>query len=114
MGPNMMWNTRYGHMGNMRGGMMGMMGSGYSYPSETWGVEMTVSPEEAVAGAQAYLDREYPGAIAVESAPFYGYYTMHVLQDGEIIGMLSVHGTRSRVWYHTWHGDFTGMIEEHE
>lgn len=28
--------------------------------------------------------------------------------------MLSVHGTTGQVWYHTWHGDFVQMIEEHE
>ena len=114
MGPNMMWNTRYGHMGNTRGGMMGMMGRGYSYPSEGSELGMTFSPEEAVSAAQAYLDLELPSAIAIEPAAFYGYYTLHVLRDGEIVGMLSVHGTTGQVWYHTWHGDFTGMIGEHE
>lgn len=113
MGPNMMWNTRYGHLGNMRGGMRGMMGGGYYFPSQAEEAEMTVSPEEAVNAAQSYLDRVYPGATAVEPAAFYGYYTLHVLQDGATIGMLSVHGTTGQVWYHNWHGDLIGMIEEH-
>jgi len=74
---------------------------------------MVVTPEEAVITAQAYLDPELPGTTAVEPAAFYGYYTLHVLPDSEIIGMLSVHGTTGQVWYHSWHGDFIGMIEEH-
>lgn len=111
MGPNMMWNTRYGHMGNMRGGMMG---AGYSYPPEVGGAEMDISPEEAIVAAQAYLDIELPGTTAVEPAAFYGYYTLHVLEDSEIVGMLSIHGTTGEIWYHTWHGDFAGIIEGHE
>jgi hypothetical protein len=97
-GPNMMWNVRYGMHGR------GMMGS----PSET----NTLSPEEAVAIAQRWLDANLPGASTEEHAdPFYGYYTIHTLRDGEIEGMLSVHGRTGQVWYHTWHGAFAQMIE---
>ena len=103
MGPNMMWNARYGT--HRRG--MGMWGR----PSET----NTVSPEEAVEIAQRWLDAHRPGATVEEHAdPFYGYYTIHTLKDGEIEGMLSVHGTTGQVWYHTWHGEFIQMAEEGE
>jgi hypothetical protein len=105
-GPNMMWNAKYGHMGG-RGGMMG----GYGTPAG----EMVLSPEEAVQAAQAYLDRVQPGLTADDHADaFYGYYTLHTLRDGQVVGMLSVHGTTGQVWYHTWHGDFIGMAEGHE
>ncbi len=110
-GPNMMWNTEYGHMGGW-GGMMGMMG-GYGYRQPTG--EMTVSPEEAVQAAQVYLDRVESGLTADDHAdPFYGYYTLHTLRDGQVVGMLSVNGYTGQVWYHTWHGDFVGMTEGHE
>ena len=46
--------------------------------------------------------------------PFYGYYTIHTLKDGQIEGMLSVHGTAGQVWYHIWHGRFIQMIGEEE
>jgi hypothetical protein len=46
--------------------------------------------------------------------PFYGYYTIHTLADGEIEGMLSVHGSTGQVWYHNWHGGFLQMIEGEE
>jgi len=39
------------------------------------------------------------------------YYTLHVLNDGQIEGMLSVNGYRGQVWYHSWHGQFVNMIE---
>lgn len=103
-GPNMMWNARYGMM---RWGMMSrwFLSSG----------EMRLSPEEARQRAQAYLDQAMPGAIADEDAdPFYGYYTLHILRDGRIVGMLSVHGATGQVWVHTWHGNFLRMVYGHE
>jgi hypothetical protein len=105
-GPNMMWNAEYGMMGRGRG-MGGMMGS---YATG----EMTLSPEEAVDVAQEWLDTNLAGRTAGEADPFYGYYTLHFLSDGEIEGMLSVHGRSGDVWYHSWHGDFVTMIEGHE
>lgn len=99
-GPNVMWNAKYGHMGSVAG---------------TTG-EMAVSPAEAAELAQAYLDDALPGTTADEEADaFYGYYTLHVLRDGEIAGMLSVNGTTGQVWLHTWHGDFVDMMgHDHE
>jgi hypothetical protein len=87
------------------------MGYGYRQPTG----EMTVSPEEAVQAAQSYLDQIQSGLTADDHAdPFYGYYTLHTLRDGQVVGMLSVNGYTSQVWYHTWHGDFVGMTEGHE
>jgi hypothetical protein len=100
MGPNMMWNARYGM--HSRGGMTG------------GGRETnTISPDEALKVAQRWLDANRPGVAAEQHAdPFYGYYTIHTLEGGDIEGMLSVHGTTGQVWYHTWHGPFIQMIEE--
>ena len=105
-GPNMMWNAEYGMMG--RGsGMMGMMG-GYASG------EMTLSAQEAEDVAQRWLDANLPGRTAGEADEFYGYYTLHFLNDGQIEGMLSVHGNSGDVWYHSWHGDFVAMTEGHD
>jgi len=99
MGPNMMWNTRYGM--HSRTGMMGRSADAN-----------TVSAERAVEIAQRWLDENQPGVDVEEHAdPFYGYYTIHTVKDGQIGGMLSVHGTTGQVWYHTWHGDFVQMVE---
>ncbi len=141
MGPNMMWNLKYGGMGGYMGSsMMGMM-SGYSDNgmmgnSSGFGMmdkiddqaymgfgrmmgnadvpesidEMVVSDEDAVELAQGYLDSFLPGSQADEHAdPFYGYYTIHIEQDGETIGMLSVHGFTGDVFVHTWHGTLIEM-----
>lgn len=100
MGPNMMWNARYGGMAGRRG----MMGRN----SE----ENSISENEALEIAQRWLDTNRPGTVAEEHTdPFYGYYTIHTLRDDEIEGMLSVHGNTGQVWYHTWHGDYIQMIE---
>jgi hypothetical protein len=98
MGPNMMWNTKYG-----------MMGSNYAVTAE-----MPVTPEQAKTLAQRFLDANLPGATIGEADTFYGYYTLHTLRDGQIEGMLSVNGYRGGVWYHDWHGPFIGMEEFHD
>ena len=102
IGPNMMWNARYGM--RRRGGMMGQS-------SET----NTVDETDTLRIAQNWLDKNRPGVVTEEHAdPFYGYYTVHTLGDGDIDGMLSVHGTTGQVWYHTWHGEFVQMVEGDE
>ncbi|MCZ7574363.1 MAG: hypothetical protein M5U01_37915 [Ardenticatenaceae bacterium] len=106
-GPNMMWNTRYGHMGGW-GGMMGRWWNRQGGPE-------TVTAEEALAQAQQWLDANLPGTtVGDEADAFYGYYTIHTLKDGQIAGMLSVNGYTGQVWYHSWHGTFIGMAHEEE
>lgn len=104
-GPNMMWNLRYGmHSG------WGQAVTRWSRPAGSDGVEMTVSVEAARAAAQAYLDANYPGLTVDEEAEaFYGYYTLHILEDEQVAGMLSVNGETGDVWLHHWHGDFMSM-----
>jgi hypothetical protein len=122
-GPNMMWNTEYGMMsgngfsgmigGNMMGGQFGsgmmggnMMGS-FGYAPDA---EINITPGEAVNTAQEYLDAYLPGKTADETADtFPGYYTLHVVEDGETIGMLSVNAYTGQVFLHHWHGDFIEM-----
>jgi len=74
--------------------------------------KMTVSIDDAVDAAQRFLDQYHPGSQADEHAdPFYGYYTIHILKDGDVVGMLSVNGYTSQVFLHTWHGDLLQMSE---
>ncbi len=118
MGPNMMWNLKYSGLNHQQmidsgimGGMMGrngMMG-GYFNGSvlENISPTMSVSSEQALKDAQAYLDKALPGTTPAEDAdPFYGYYTIDFLRDGKIAGMLSVNGASGQVFLHTWHGTF--------
>ena len=110
-GPNMMWNLKYSPMaGMMGGGMMGQSGRGRS-PQAGTGAEMSVSPDQAQANAQKYLDQYFPGATVDEPSRFYGYYTLDFQSNEQTVGMLSVNGYTGQVWYHNWHGDF---IQEKE
>ena len=103
-GPNMMWNTKYGHMG-------GMMGGWWRQQEEP----MSVTPDQARGIAQQWLDKFLPGTSAADEADtFYGYYTIHVMKAGQVFGMLSVNGYTGDVWYHTWHGEFVDMKELEE
>jgi len=103
-GPNMMWNTRYGHMGSMMGGWQNSQAGSTS-----------VTGEQSLELTQDWLDQNMPGTSVAEKADtFYGYYTIHVLKDGQVYGMLSVNGYTGEVWYHTWHGNFVEMKELEE
>jgi hypothetical protein len=92
MGPNMMWNAKYGHMSL----------------GET---ESKVTEKQALKIAQDYLDRFILGTKVNTSDTFYGYYTMEVTKDSKTIGMLSVNSNNGAVWYHTWHGTFENSLE---
>jgi hypothetical protein len=122
-GPNMMWNLKYAGLNHsyMMGGHGGMTlapalrsgacaGVGNSNFSTTpvfISAEMPVTSAQALQAAQQYLDLAIPGTkTAADADPFYGYYTIDILRDGKIIGMLSVNGTSGQVFMHTWHGTF--------
>ena len=93
-GPNMMWNTEFGHM--QVGGPVGRPAFG---------------PERARGAAQEYLNRQLPGSQPGELTEFPGYYTLDVVLEGRTVGMLSVNAYTGQVWYHHWHGTFIGETE---
>lgn len=103
-GPNMMWNAKYGMMRGMGGMMSSPRGSVSVNPSAS--VNMPVTVEQAKTYAMEYLAQHLSGVSLEEPDQFYGYYTIHVLKDGKIYGMLSVNGYTGDVWYHSWHGYF--------
>ncbi|VVB91508.1 Uncharacterised protein [uncultured archaeon] len=93
MGPNMMWNTKYGHM--------------------AWNAQEnnSMTEKQAIDIAQKYLDTALPGTTVNSADAFYGYYTLEVNKDGKIYGMLSVNSNTGAVWYHNWHGTFVKIME---
>jgi hypothetical protein len=123
MGPNMMWNTKYGmhsagsnglyggiqrmmsgQGGLMEGSAQGMMSG--QYPVTAPSGPMTVTADQAKSLAQQWLDQNQKGSTTETPDQFYGYYTVHTLKDGKVSGMLSVNGYTGQVWYHSWHGNF--------
>ena len=103
-GASMMWNIKYGPM---QGGMMGG-----AYAGD--GIDMPVNEEEAVSIANNYLARNDTALKADDHADqFYGYYTIHTLENNQVVGMLSVNGYSGQVILHNWHGELLEM-SEHE
>jgi hypothetical protein len=117
-GPNIRWNTKYGQA---REGLMGawlMGGPGWrwdewrGYGTEPAAGAMPVTVRKAREFAQEFLDERLPGTTVGEGADtFYGYYTLNVLKDGKLYGMLGVNGHSGSVWYHEWHGRFVQARE---
>lgn len=101
MGPNMMWNTKYGIMSS--GALSGIFGT----PTAT----MAVTQTTAQTIAQQYLDEYLPGTTTDDVTAFYGYYTIEVVNGTTPYGMLSVNGYSGLVWLHTWHGAFIAELE---
>ncbi len=98
IGPNMMWNLKYGRMAQR----MGLSTS----------TDNTLSLSEALTKAQTALSQQYPTAtINEDGISFYGYYTFDYSIDGQVAGMLSVNGLDGQVWLHTWHGEFISEKE---
>jgi hypothetical protein len=97
IGPNMMWNLKYGAMR-----MMGTKSAS----------DNTVTLDEAKTRAQSTLSAKITGATLNDGGfSFYGYYTFDYSVNGKISGMLSVNGLTGQVMFHTWHGQF---IDEKE
>jgi hypothetical protein len=122
-GGDMMGGSNSGMTGGSNGGMMGgsgMMGSsgggmmGGSNADPTWTpgtTEADVSPAQARRIAQRWLDGQSSRLTAGEPEAFPGYYTLHILRNGKVTGMLSVNAATGAVWSHWWHGSFVSMLE---
>lgn len=112
MGGGMMGGGMMGGGGMMEGSNGGMMGGGFG--DQTWtpgGRTADVSPEQARRLADRWLRSQGSGLVASEAHAFPGYYTLHVLRDGKLAGMLSVNAATGSVWSHWWHGRFVSMSE---
>lgn len=93
IGPNIMWNTKYGHM--------------------NWGNTgaLTVSVDQANQAAQNFVAQMGQGYSLEkpENAP--GYYEFMILKDGKDYAELDVNGYTGQVWFENWHGPIIKTIE---
>lgn len=119
-GPNMMWNEKYGMYYGRRNGMMRMMYGWQVNPvsDENGNGSKNVNHEQAIKAADEYVKKTEGKEFFVpgEGHEFYGYFTFHVNQGNEPVGMLSVNYYTGDIWYHTWHGRLERVVsyEEHE
>lgn len=102
-GPNMMWNIKYGMMNNI---------NGYAYNTPT---TQEISLDEAVNLANEYLQGyQIAGTVSEEGHYFYGYYTLHIEKDDNVIGMLSINAYTGETWIHGWHDAVINVYSHHE
>ncbi|MHB8928062.1 MAG: hypothetical protein ACYC9Q_10480 [Bacillota bacterium] len=107
MGPNMMWNAKYGTAWGY--GMRSMMGSatgaGGAGPGANDGTKLTVTEADARARADSFVKANASGlTLGPRALTFYGYYNFTVQSGGKPHGIISVNGYSGQVWYHAWHG----------
>lgn len=93
MGPYMMWNAKYGHMG--------MMG-GYSYNPTA---QMPISEKKAINLAEDYIKGYFPKATVDKDAEtFYGFYEFVIKVNGKPFSHLFINGYTGQYWYFNPHG----------
>jgi len=120
--PSMMWNTKYGMMGDFGSRVTPMMG-GWMMGSGSWnswygsGAGKVATTSQAVTVANNWLSKTSPGETVASDAggsamgKFPGYYSFDTVKNGKTHGMLSVNAATGAIWYHGWHGTF---LAEHE
>ena len=106
-GPAMMWNTQYGMLGGFARMMAGFPGLLRGWGSSTAPASMTA--DQARQDARQWLDAHQPGSTTGDSDTLPGYFTLHIMQNGQMTGMLSVNAYSGAVWFHSWHGAFIQM-----
>jgi hypothetical protein len=119
---SMMWNTKYGMMGDFGGHVTPMMG-GWMMGGSSWsswygrGSGRVATTVQAVTAANSWLSKASPGELVASDAggsamgKFPGYYSFDTVKDGKTYGMLSVNAATGAVWYHGWHGNFLAEKE---
>ena len=93
VGPNVMWNTKYGHM--------------------NWGNNgaVTVSEEQATKSAQEFATNLGEGYSIDKPELAPGYYEFMIQKDGKDYAELDVNGYTGQVWFENWHGPVINTIE---
>ena len=93
MGPNIMWNTKYGPM---NGGNTGTV---------------TVSEEQATKSAQDFVAKMGQGYSTVKPELAPGYYEFMVQKDGKDYAELDVNGYTGQVWLENWQGPIIKTVD---
>ena len=93
MGPNIMWNTKYGPM--------------------NWGNTgvVTVREEQATKSAQEFVTKMGQGYSIGKAELAPGYYEFMVQKDGKDYAELDVNGYTGQVWFENWQGPILKTID---
>ncbi|GAB6153592.1 hypothetical protein JCM17380_23420 [Desulfosporosinus burensis] len=92
IGPNIMWNTKYGHM--------------------NWGNNgaVTVSEEQATNNAQEFVAKLGQGYSIGKPELAPGYYEFMIQKDGKDYAELDVNGYTGQAWFENWQGPIINTI----
>jgi hypothetical protein len=100
VGPNLLWNTKYGSMIAEVGGGYGMVGR--LLPEDPVG-EMPLAESEARKIAENAVEMLDAGLkLGDEVAVFYGFYEFYLIHQGELVGELDVNGYSGQAWVKDW------------
>ncbi|MFQ6050817.1 MAG: PepSY domain-containing protein [Candidatus Hydrothermarchaeota archaeon] len=87
MGPNMMWNTKYGHF------------------STDYLVPMSITEEKAREIVQEFINRNNLDWNLDNAEVYYGFYEFHAKDKNKsIVAQINVNGYTGALWIENWHG----------
>jgi len=98
-------NMTMGQMGSMQTSLLGQI-----QVNPFASTIMFITPQQAQQIAQQFLNTYFQGQTAGNVRMFYGYYTIDILQNGNLHCNLSVNGYTGQVWYKAWHVGFVQQI----
>ncbi|ODA40096.1 PepSY domain-containing protein [Desulfosporosinus sp. BG] len=93
MGPNIMWNTKYGAMNWSNTG------------------DVTVTEEQATKNAQEAVTKMGQGYSIGKAELAPGYYEFMIQKDGKDYSELDVNGYTGQVWFENWQGPILNTID---
>lgn len=95
-GPTIIWNQKY----DLSSGS-----DGVALKAKYVRSKMALTPVQAIRKAQTYLDENQAGSITNRKPyPYYGFYSLEVIQDQMVIGRLDVNGETGEVYPQLNHG----------
>ncbi len=95
MGPNMMWNTKYGHF----------------YTGDA--VPMSINKVEAKKIVQEFINGNRLDWSLENAEVYYGFYEFHGKdKTGKIVAQINVNGYTGALWIESWHGPVINELEE--
>ncbi|MCS4541513.1 MAG: PepSY domain-containing protein [Euryarchaeota archaeon] len=96
MGPNMMWNTKYGHMAY-----------GYNVP-------MSIAGNQAMEILENFIKQNNLGISVGDPEVYYGFYEFHGKKDGKTVAQINVNGYTGQILFENWHGQVLNVFEFEE
>lgn len=102
--PDRWWNTKYL-------GPSYKLARGATTPLDWPSGPMTITEEQVWNVAQSSIDENMPGREAGVVETFYGYYTIPILWEEEVVGLVTINGYTGGICYEACHGLLIDRVE---